>query len=301
MTRWQRRRSPADDAHGWPNGEALPEADLWPSDGDDPVVSLLERTAAEMEMEPRATLVDDVTSRIARAPASTAPRRFLAALSALDLRHTLRALRQCVAVALKPGSMLVRAQAMALVLVVVASVGVGASVSLVGASLVATELSRPSTDGEGRTRSRSTDEPTPGGVLTTSGPTSVPASLSDPLGGPQPTDQAATIVDEGPVAGATAAPRARPTPGTPAGKGKPEPKRTPKPREEREPQEPRGPAPGEPRPPRQPQKPDRPAEPRERPAPRRPSQTKEPGDAPGQGAGRSSTGEGTREARTRQE
>jgi hypothetical protein len=92
----------------------------------------LERYLDATAVSPPPDLVGRIGARLLFEPPSTAPRRFLAALRALDARGILRGLAQNVSAAFRPGtrSMLLRAQAMAIVLVTLSTIGFGSVAGL---------------------------------------------------------------------------------------------------------------------------------------------------------------------------
>lgn len=92
----------------------------------------LERYLDATAVSPRPDLVERIGARLRLEPPSTAPRRFMAALRALDVRMIGRGLAQNVSTAFRPGtrSMLLRAQAMAIVLVTLTTIGFGSITGL---------------------------------------------------------------------------------------------------------------------------------------------------------------------------
>jgi hypothetical protein len=108
---------------------------------EDLVAARLEHFAASTTVLPRPDLHARVLGRLAEEPRTSAPRRFRAALIALDVAAAIRAFRQVVAtvVAGRPtgsgprASVAVRAQALALVLLVVSVVTLAGAAGGVGA------------------------------------------------------------------------------------------------------------------------------------------------------------------------
>jgi hypothetical protein len=97
---------------------AAPESDAVSGERTlDPTQASLERFLQATAIAPRPDLADRVRWRLAQEPPSTAPRRFLVALGALDARGVMRALRQSIATAFGPGRRpaVLRMQAMAIV------------------------------------------------------------------------------------------------------------------------------------------------------------------------------------------
>lgn len=112
-----------------------------PPTPEDLVAARLEHFAASTTVLPRPDLHARVLGRLAEEPRTSAPRRFRAALIALDVPAAIRAFRQVVAtvVAGRPtgsgprASVAVRAQALALVLLVVSVVTLAGAAGGVGA------------------------------------------------------------------------------------------------------------------------------------------------------------------------
>ncbi|MFO7532155.1 MAG: hypothetical protein R6W93_06805 [Candidatus Limnocylindrales bacterium] len=102
----------------------------------------LERYLDATAVSPPPDLVGLIGARLLLESPSTAPRRFFAALRALDTRGILRGLAQNAGTAFRPGSrsMLLRAQAMAIVLVTLATVGFGSVASLAATHHVAQQV-----------------------------------------------------------------------------------------------------------------------------------------------------------------
>ena len=108
---------------------------------EDLVAARLEHFAASTTVLPRPDLHARVLGRLAEEPRTSAPRRFRAALIALDLTAAIRAFRQVLdtAVAGRPtrssprASVAIRAQALALVLLVVSVVALAGTAGGVGA------------------------------------------------------------------------------------------------------------------------------------------------------------------------
>jgi hypothetical protein len=102
-------------------------------------LAALERYLDATAASPPPDLVEHISARLLLEPSSTAPRRYLAAIRALDLRAITRGLAQNATAAFRPGprSMLLRAQAMAIVLVTLATVGFGSVAGLAATQQVA--------------------------------------------------------------------------------------------------------------------------------------------------------------------
>lgn len=102
-------------------------------------LAALERYLDATAASPPPDLVEHISARLLLEPSSTAPRRCVAAIRALDLRAIARGLAQNAAAAFRPGprSMLLRAQAVAIVLVTLATVGFGSVAGLAATQQVA--------------------------------------------------------------------------------------------------------------------------------------------------------------------
>ena len=133
-----------------PPGQPRPEAiGSWPGAGhppgeeQDPAESALVRYAAATSVLPRPDLALRITQRIAAEPPSTAPRRYLRALAALDAWAAWRAFRQTLAAASGHGTSPapMRPQALAAVLLTLVIVSGGGVAGVMGASLLISELS----------------------------------------------------------------------------------------------------------------------------------------------------------------
>jgi hypothetical protein len=100
--------------------------------------------ASVTAISPPPDLAARVLERIGQEPASTPPRRYLAALGALDAGASLRTFRQTLAAALGAGQLplAVRAQALGLVLLSVLLAGVGGAAGAVGAGMLIAEATR---------------------------------------------------------------------------------------------------------------------------------------------------------------
>jgi hypothetical protein len=102
-------------------------------------LAALERYLDATAVSPPLDLVEHISARLLLEPSSTAPRRYLVAVRALDLRAIARGLAQNATAAFRPGprSMLLRTQAMAIVLVTLATVGFGSVAGLAATQQVA--------------------------------------------------------------------------------------------------------------------------------------------------------------------
>src|SRR5262245_50781062 len=106
-----------------------------PDGGVDPIAQLLERYTASTHVSPPRGLAERIKGRIAEEPASTPPRRFVAALGTGSLLPMVAALGESAGAIVGIGRFgaLVRLQALGLVLVVVMALGsvVGSAGALV--------------------------------------------------------------------------------------------------------------------------------------------------------------------------
>jgi len=102
----------------------------------------LERYRQATQLHHRDDLVSRIHQRLADEPVSTAPRRFVAALRAFDVRGMWRGFRESVGVLVSPRtrSLLVRAQALAVTVAVVLGITLGSIVAVAAADRVIAEV-----------------------------------------------------------------------------------------------------------------------------------------------------------------
>ena len=131
---------------------------------DDVFASEIERIVMSADVPPRADLVDRVLDRVDEQPVTSAPRRFLVAVAALDLMGIVRGFRQTVTAAFGGSRIpaVVRYQAIAVVLLVVSVAG-SAGVLGAAATLSIAELVTPPGRGsdQGKVTVDSTDRNRP--------------------------------------------------------------------------------------------------------------------------------------------